>query len=93
MNYEEHTLIVIISMILSYRMDILFINIKPVNNLPPAVSNLDVVTFIENIELQPLSSLSISDDDQFCQLYGNVLMSADVVLFDYKADEILTVSF
>ena len=93
MNYEEHTLIIIISMILSYRMDILFINIKPVNNLPPAVSNLDLVTFIENIELQPLSSLSISDDDQFCQLYGNVLMSADVVLRDYKADEILRVSF
>ena len=79
-------------MILSYRMDILIINIKPVNNLPPTVSNLDVVTFIENIELQPLSSLSISDDDQFCQLYGNVLMSADVMLIDYKADEILTVS-
>lgn len=92
MNYEEYTLIVVISMILSYRMDILFINIKPVNNESPAVSSPDVVTFIENEELQPLSSLNISDDDQFCQLYGNVLMSADVELYDYKADEVLTVS-
>ena len=79
-------------MILSYRMDTLFINIKPVSNLDPAVSSPDVVTFIENIGLQPLSSLTISDEDQFCQQYGNVLMSADVVLFDYKADEVLTVS-